>query len=223
VSAKFLQHELLAACGVRHGFGVKDAEPPAGLLRPRQVHGVDIVTSAECDGPEPPAADGIVSNEAGLPVAVITADCVPILVSTRSGDAVAAVHAGWRGLAAGVVAAGTERLRAFAGSQPLVAAIGPHIGPCCYEVDAPVTDALRARFGAECAAAEIATRPGHARVDLGRLARADLIACGIDPEKVGGIPGACTRCDAERFHSYRRDGTAAGRLVHFISARLHQA
>lgn len=223
MSVDFLRHPLLSECGVPHGFGVRGAEPPAGAFRPRQVHGTQIVCAAEWAGREPPAADGVVSKTPDLPVAIITADCVPILFSTRSGGAVAAVHAGWRGLAAGVVAAGAARLRDLAGAQSLVAVIGPHIGLCCYEVDAPVINALRSRFGAEYADAEISTRPGHARIDLGRLARADLLAAGIAPATIGGLPDSCTRCDSERFHSYRRDGSAAGRLIHFVTARSHQA
>jgi len=223
MSAEFLHHSLLSECGVAHGFGVRGAEGPADLVRPRQVHGPDIVSAEECAGREPPAADGVVSNTPGRPVAVITADCVPILFSTQSGNAVAAVHAGWRGLAAGVVAAGVAQLRLLAGAEPLVAVIGPHIGLCCYEVDAPVTDALRARFGADFTNAEIPTRPGHARIDLGRLARADLLAAGIEPASMGALPDSCTRCDSERFHSYRRDGSAAGRLMHYVAARRAQA
>lgn len=218
MSVDSLSHPLLAKCRVRHGFGVRGADSPAGLVRPRQVHGADVVSAIECERFESPAADGVVSDQPGVVVAIVTADCVPILMSSKNGAVVAAVHAGWRGLAAGVVAAGVARVRELAGGQPLYAVIGPYIGCCCYEVDAPVTNALRARFGGEFAASQITTRPGHARVDLGRLARVDLLASGLEPEAVAALPDACTRCDAERFHSYRRDGSAAGRLVHYIAA-----
>jgi YfiH family protein len=224
VTASPLRHPLLAERGIEHGFGVRGSAPPADLVRARQVHGARIASEAECCGPSPPAADGIASSRPGLPVAVFTADCVPILLATACGTAVAAVHAGWRGLAAGVVEAGVAAVTERA-SRPstLAAAIGPHIGPCCYEVDAPVVDALRDRFGFALDAHLRPTRAGHAALDLGRLARAALVAGGVAPDAVRALPDTCTCCDPERFHSYRRDGAAAGRLVHFIAASERQA
>jgi YfiH family protein len=162
----------------------------------------------------------VLSSLPGVPVGVVTADCVPILVATQGGEAVAAIHAGWRGLACGVVAAGIEGLRAeAAGSPRLLAAIGPHIGACCYEVDEPVLSALAAGFGEDLTAALRSGRPGHAWLDLGRLAGSALLRAGVEPDALGLLPGACTRCHPERFHSYRREGVSAGRLYHFIAAR----
>jgi YfiH family protein len=193
-------------------------------VRPRQVHGARIATDAECAGPAPPAADGVVSRTPGRRVAIVTADCVPILMASASGAAVAAVHAGWRGLAAGVVEAGVAALRELAPrGSPLLAVLGPHIGSCCYEVDAPVLDALRLRFAERLDRCARPARPGHARLDLGRLARGALRAAGLAPDAVAALPAACTHCDPVRFHSYRRDGRQAGRLVHFIGARREQA
>jgi copper oxidase (laccase) domain-containing protein len=83
-------------------------------------------------------------------------------------------------------------------------------------VDEPVLGPLRARFGGRLDAATRATRPGHARLDLGALVREDLLRA-LAPEAVGAFPGACTRCDAERFESHRRDGARAGRMVHWVS------
>ena len=220
MTARPLLHPLLAERGIEHGFGVRGTEPPANLRHARQVHGARIAKERECSGPTPPAADGVVSASPGTPVAVFTADCVPILLATSCGTAVAAVHAGWRGLAAGVVAAGIAAVRELARRpSPLVAAIGPHIGACCYEVDAPVVDALRGRFAAALESAVRPTRPGHVAIDLAALAREEFAAAGLAPDAVGVLPDACTCCDPERFHSYRRDGPAAGRLVHFIAAR----
>jgi YfiH family protein len=167
----------------------------------------------------PAEADAIVCTTPGLAVAVVTADCVPILAATRDGRAVAAIHAGWRGLAAGVVEAGIEALRVAAPGARLVAAIGPCIGACCYEVDAPVVDALLARFGEDLAPALAATRPGHHRLDLVALVREDLLRAGLEVSAVGTLTGACTHCDPERFHSFRRDGAGAGRLLHHVAAR----
>jgi len=224
VIARPLRHPLLAERGIEHGFGVRGTLPPANFRRVNQVHGARIATERECAGPTPPAADGVVSASPGIAVAVFTADCVPILLATSCGTTVAAVHAGWRGLAAGVVGAGVAAVRGLASNpSPLVAAIGPHIGACCYEVDAPVVDALRGRFAHALPGAVRPTRPGHVAIDLASLAREALVGAGLAPDAVGVLPDACTRCDPERFHSYRRDGLAAGRLVHFIAARSQQA
>jgi YfiH family protein len=212
VSDAFLTDPALVGCGVAHGFGVRGAEAPAGSVRPRQVHG-RVVAHVGNAGAEPADADAIVSLARA--VAVVTADCVPVLLAVRSGAAVAAVHAGWRGLASGVVGAGVEALREAAAGE-LAAALGPHIGACCYEVDAPVLDALRPRFAEDLDAALVPTRPGHQRLDLRRLVRSDLERAGVAARHIGTAQAACTQCDPRRFHSYRRDGPASGRLVHWI-------
>lgn len=223
MSAGFLRSPLLAGCGVAHGFGERGAMPPEGVRRPKQVHGATVTTAAACAGPSPPDADAIVSDVADLPVAVVTADCVPILIAAADGRAVAAVHAGWRGLATGVIRSGVDALRELADGAPLVAVAGPRIGACCYEVDAPVLDGLRARFGDALASAVRPTRPEHVALDLGRLARVELERAGLAPDAIDLIADVCTRCDAERFHSYRREGSRSGRLLHFVTARIHEA
>src|SRR5262245_7368384 len=129
-----IEHPLLRACGVRHGFGTRGDEPPAGLLRPRQVHGAAVARAQDCPGGV--EADAVVAATAGPPIGVVTADCVPILAASADGRAVAAIHAGWRGLAAGVIGAGIDALRRAAPRAALRAVIGPHIGLCCYEIDA---------------------------------------------------------------------------------------
>lgn len=215
-----ITHPLLDACGVAHGFGLRGAPEPSGLVRPRQVHGVRVMRAHAAAGIAAEEADAVVSDVPGLAVAVVTADCVPVLVAERGGARVAAIHAGWRGLAGGVVAEGfAALLRGGARPEELRAVIGPCIGPCCYEVDAPVLDALRARFGAGTEKALRPARPGRALLDLGALVRLDCLRAGLDPDAVAVVEGACTRCDAERFHSYRRDGPRAGRLVHHVAAR----
>jgi YfiH family protein len=210
-----IEHPLLRACGVPHGFGTRADAPPTGLLRPRQVHGAAVARAEDCAaGVE---ADAVVAATAGQPIGVVTADCVPILAASADGRAVAAIHAGWRGLAAGVIGAGIDALRRAAPRAAVSAVIGPHIGLCCYEIDAPVLDALR-YFDADLDAATIASRPGHRRLDLGALSRAALLRAGVSRDAIGAVAGACTRCDVDRFHSHRRDGSRAGRLVHWIAA-----
>lgn len=230
MSAGFLEAPGLAGRGVAHGFGLRGAAAPAGTRRAAQVHGARVVRA---DAAAPDAdlgqADALVSIATGPPVAVGTADCVPILLAAVAGSApalpdepspvaaVAAVHAGWRGLAAGVVEAAAHALGEAAPGVPRCAAVGPRIGACCYEVDAPVWDALRARYGAAVDSALAPARPGHARLDLGALTRRALEAAGLAAAAVEVLEGVCTRCDAVRFESARRDGPRAGRLVHWIA------
>jgi YfiH family protein len=208
----WIEDERLRRAGIPHGFGRRDSPAREDVRRPLQVHG-DAVVSADSGLPLG-EADASVSTHPGVAVGVVTADCVPVLVGA-GGQAVAAVHAGWRGLARGVIPRALEALAKAAPGSELVAAIGPAIGPCCYEVDAPVLDALHARFGAATDGALRPARPGHALLDLQALARAALLAAGVPAGSIGAVT-ACTRCDPERFHSFRRDGKRAGRLLSWI-------
>ncbi len=213
-----LRHPLIEACGIQHEFGLRGRQEPPGVRRPKQVHGTLVVDADDCSMDLPPEADAIISSTPGLPIAVVTADCVPVLVAARDGRLVAAIHAGWRGLAAGVIEAGIRGMeRSGVVPSELVAVVGPHIGRCCYEVDAPVVQALDQRFGSRLGPALEAVRPGHDMLDLGLLAREELLGLGLAPAAVAQLD-ACTHCDPERFHSYRRDGPRSGRLVHSICA-----
>ena len=215
-----LRHALLSSIGVDHGFGLRGLAELASLRCPRQVHGCAVATAQQCAGQGPaPEADAVISEEIGVRIAVVTADCLPILLAGDRGRVVAAVHAGWRGLAGGVISACLAALRERLGkSERVAAAIGPHIGKCCYEVGEPVLDAFDERFSEILPRTLRRTRPGHARLDLGLLAREALRAEGVENDSIGFLEGDCTACDAKRFHSYRRDGPATGRLVHFIAA-----
>lgn len=214
-----LRDPLLDALGVDHGFGTRTDPGPDDLVRPRQVHGVGVRRVGAHDEGEEAEADVIVCDRPGVAVGVVTADCVPILLSSADGRSVAAVHAGWRGLCAGVVAAGVAALS----EPPVAAAIGPHVGACCYEVDAPVLEAVRARFGPEPPAGAVwPGRAGHAWLDLGILVAAELVRAGMPQRAIGRAAVACTACDSERFHSFRRDGPDSGRLVHFVRSPLRR-
>lgn len=216
-AAEPLTHPLLERRGVEHGFGVKGWAGPAGLVRPVQVHGVAVAVVASDSSAAPEEADAIVSETGGPPVGVVTADCVPILVAAADGGRVAAIHAGWRGLAAGVIEAAVARLAGPDGTAGgFAAVIGPHAGPCCYEIDAPVRDAFAAAEAPVLARAFRPSRPGHWMLELSCLVRAALERSGVPAADVGSVDGACTVCDPARFESYRRDGSAAGRLVHAI-------
>lgn len=211
----WLRHPLLAR--QPHGFGTIGCEAPHGLVRVKQVHGHAVLRATRASEALLGEADAIVCDVPGLPIGIVTADCVPVLIATPSGP-VAAAHAGWRGLAAGVLGASVEALGRIAPDIAAAAAvIGPHIGARCYEIDAPVVRALEARFGDAVAEALRATRAGHFAIDLARLAALDLARAGLAPERIAVLENACTACDPRRFHSYRRDGPSSGRLFHYIA------
>lgn len=174
----------------------------------RQVHGTDVIDAG--DAMRERAADGSVSDKPGAVCAVLTADCLPVFFCDRDGTRVGLIHAGWRGLAAGVLAAGVARLNAS--PVELLAWLGPAIGPEVYEVGDEVRQAFVEK-DAVCASAFTATRPGHWLADLYALARRQLEHLGVT-EIYGS--GFCTFRDKERFFSYRRDGKQSGRMASLI-------
>ena len=209
MTERFLRSELLDELGVEHGFGLRGSceVPIPDLWRARQVHGIRLV---ERPGPVGERADAVFTRKAGLAVGVQTADCVPLLVAHREGLAVAAVHAGWRGTAAGMAGSALQGLcREFAAPpEAWAVAIGPHIGPCCYEVDEPVRQAVG--VGPHLRAG----RAGHYQLDLFELNRAQLRAAGVPEQGIVRV-GTCTMCDSERYPSFRRDGTGE-RMLHWV-------
>lgn len=146
--------------------------------------------------------DGLITNLPGIGVSVRTADCLPILLVDSRRRVVAAVHAGWRGTAAGIVSGTIREMSVRFGTDPeeILAAIGPGIGECCYEVGADVAT----QFGKNAG-----------RLDLAEINRRQLMSSGVDSAHID-LLGLCTFCDAVRFHSYRRDKEQAGRMVSYI-------
>jgi hypothetical protein len=216
---EFLTHPFLSDAGVAHGFGQRGSPEPDGVIRPVQQHGTEVAFVRDGHDTDPGPADAVVSTLAAVPVGVMTADCVPVLLAMDGGRVVAAIHAGWRGIAAGVVSSGFEAMaRSAVHWHRVTAVIGPHIGACCYEVDSPVIERLRVRFASRFGSALTPVDSDHSMLDLGVLVRAELIRAGVRPAEVGSFPEACTCCDGERFHSHRRDGSRAGRLLHWIAA-----
>ncbi len=173
----------------------------------RQVHGARVVRLPAGEG-EAPEADGAWTDRPGVVCAVLTADCLPVLLCDRAGTRVAALHAGWRGLAAGVLEAGVAALGAEPGT--LLAWLGPAIGPAGFVVGREVVAALGGEPGA--APWAVAAGGGRWRVDLWAVARERLARAGVAEIHGGGL---CTWSDAERFYSYRREGRT-GRMATLV-------
>lgn len=176
-----------------------------------QVHGKRVVDAAICAPGT--AADASCTNISGVVCAVLTADCLPVLFCTADGRGVAAAHAGWRGLAAGVLEASVDALCAATATTPagLLAWLGPAIGPAAFEVGAEVRAAF-VEIDPACADAFRGNRPGHYRADLYALARRLLARQGVEAVYGGGL---CTFSAPGRFYSYRRE-QRTGRMASCI-------
>ena len=164
-----------------------------------QVHGVQV---ADLDADVPrTAADAAVARRPGLVCAILTADCLPVLLAADSGDVVAAAHAGWRGLAAGVIEATFQAM----GADPdrTLAWLGPAIGPGSFEVGGEVREAFLSQDPGARPAFEANAR-GRFMADLGALARRRLASLGIT--RIYGGTGECTHSASDRYFSHRRDG-----------------
>ena len=173
----------------------------------RQVHGNRVI---DADGrPTAPEADAAVARNPGSVCAVLVADCVPVLLTDREGGTVAVAHAGWRGLASGVIENTVREMQCAPAT--LLAFIGPGIGPRAFEVGADVRDAFVAG-DPEAASAFVPHAPGKWLADLFALARRRLAHAGV-PAVFGG--GLCTHSDPERFFSHRRN-PVTGRMAAVI-------
>lgn len=187
-----------------------DAALPEGIRYLKQVHGTTVATAGAVGSAEAAIeADAVVGSEPGDVCAICTADCLPVLFCARDGSAIGAAHAGWRGLAAGVLENTVAAMAAPAAD--LLAWIGPGISQANFEVG----DEVRVAFIAADAAAGPHFQPnsrGRWQADLYAIARQRLASAGVD-----AVYGAkwCTYGDPQRFHSYRRD-PECGRLVSFI-------
>lgn len=175
----------------------------------RQVHGTHVAMEP---GFEEPEADAAVTSAPGTVLAILTADCLPVVFAAMNGGevmGVGAAHAGWRGLAAGVLEATVAAMHCA--PERLVAWLGPAAGPEAYEIGEEVFDAFVSR-DARAQGAFVATRPGHWRVDLYALARQRLEDAGVARVQGGGL---CTISDSRRFYSHRRD-QRTGRMATLV-------
>jgi YfiH family protein len=209
--------------GLVHGFGQRVAGTRAmareaaqetfrtagAVFFLRQVHGSAVVPAPWT---EPPDADASLTERAGELLAIETADCLPVLIVDASNLRVAAAHAGWRGTAAKVARHAVDALVAR-GSKPedLRVALGPSIGPCCYEVGADVEEA----FGTAGSRFLERRSSGRSHLDVAEANRTQLEEAGVLPSHIDKS-NLCTRCREDLFFSYRRDGAYAGRMISVV-------
>jgi YfiH family protein len=180
-----------------------------GVAYARQVHGADVV-APERSG-YAGVADVLVTTERRRPLAVFTADCLAITLCDPEAPALGVAHAGWRGTVRGAAQAAVEALvRRGARAERLRAAIAPSIGPCCYEVDAPVIEAFEAAYPGRAAGWFSPARSGHAMLDLWTANEALLAEAGVDRRRIEN-PRLCTACHPDLLFSYRKGNH--GRLV----------
>ncbi|MGH2398775.1 MAG: peptidoglycan editing factor PgeF, partial [bacterium] len=189
---------------------------PGRHVEADQVHGsVVAVVGAADAGRSIPHADGLATSDAGLALAIHAADCVPLLLADPKRRVVAALHAGWRGTAAGIAVEGVRLLAGRFNSQPrdLLAAIGPSIGPCHYEVDEPVME--RMRRWAWWPEVAVADGRDHWRLDLRAACRRQLVDAGVLPQSIE-VMDLCTYDHPKLFYSYRRD-RVTGRMAAVVA------
>ena len=188
------------------------------LTSPKQQHTAEVrrVGAAE-RGQVQLGCDALVTDEARLPLLLRYADCVPVLIYDPVHRALALVHSGWRGTVLGAPRAAVESLEMEFGSHPeeLVTAIGPSIGPCCYEVGPDVVDAIRSTFSASDAL--LASRSyGRHHLDLWKANRRWLSDCGVKRIEVSEV---CTACHIENFYSHRAENGKTGHFAAVMSLR----
>ena len=184
--------------------------PSDSLVRMHQVHCADVFEAHNANRGSWPEADIAVTDDPSVAVSVRTADCVPILLADRRRGAVAAIHAGWKGTAAGAAIVAVQSLASRYGTKPedVIAAVGPSIGPCCYEVGSE----LAGHFSSHPEAGTWFSADEKPHLDLWRATRDQLARAGVPGSQIH-VCELCTFDHPALFHSYRRDGKSAGRLV----------
>ena len=184
-----------------------DVSEPA---RVRQVHGDKIIMAAEGAGEPVPEADGLLTQQVRLPLAIRTADCVPVFLYDAKQEGIGLVHAGWRGAQKNIVKSAVTLMQRQWHTQPknIMALLGPAIRSCCYEVGGE----FRGYFPQE-----VGERGGQYFLDLPRVLLHQLAALGVADEHIRDC-GICTCCE-ERCFSYRREGAQAGRMISLIALK----
>lgn len=190
------------------------------LVNPQQVHSdrIAVVGQKEAGAGAKdrdsriPETDGLITNEPGVCLMVMSADCVPVLLYDPVKRVIAAIHSGWRGTAAKIAGRAVEKMAEVYGSRPsdILAGIGPSIGKCCFEVGEEVAQVFRPEFPGTDVVRD-GNRPGKSYVDLWEANRRILMASGLRKEHVE-VGGLCTVCHHDDFFSYRHSGEKAGRF-----------
>jgi YfiH family protein len=176
----------------------------------RQVHGAQVAR-APAGGGFAGSVDILTTTEAGVPLAIFTADCLAIVLYDPTARVLGLAHVGWRGLVRGATRAAVRALCELGGSPSrLRVTIGPSIGPCCYEVDAPVTTELARAFGERWTAWVAPARAGHVMLDLWAASETLLREAGVAAASIDN-PRLCTACHPDLLYSYRKGNR--GRLV----------
>jgi hypothetical protein len=186
---------------------------PAAVQMARHVHGTDVWTVGQPLADDA-TFDGLVCDRPGAVLAAFAADCIPILFAEPEARVCGAAHAGWRGTVAGIARNMVAELQALgARADRIRVALGPSIGPCCFEVGPEVVAAFRDALGD--VPGLVVAGPHKDHIDLRVATRAILERAGVAPDHIDDRP-PCTRCEPERFFSYRRDGRAGGIHMSFI-------
>jgi YfiH family protein len=196
--------------------GARDVLASAGLddsrlAWARQVHGSAVARVGPAGGRFPEGVDVLVTAAPGVGLSIFTADCIALSLCDESAGALSVAHAGWRGIARDVPGVAVAAVREL-GARPdrLRVTLSPAIGPCCYEVDEPVTSALAAAFPDLWRSWVTPARPRHVMLDLWSACEALLARAGVDPARIEN-PRLCTACRRDVFYSYRKGDP--GRLV----------
>lgn len=191
---------------------------PTRRARVRQVHGTAVHQADTLVSDTVPEADALITAVTSPVLTMLVADCVPVYLYDPVRQAAGLVHAGWRGTVAGAAGATLAALCRAYGTRPadVVAAIGPSIGPCCYEVDESVRAPLEQAFPRHWQALAAPAGPGHWRLDLRAANARALSAAGVAPRHIH-VTAYCTSCQQELFFSHRKSGGRAGRLMAALS------
>jgi hypothetical protein len=206
----------------RQRFGLAVGFNPERLVTLRQVHGCRVLVLSRATTPtavQGMEADALITNCPGIPLAVITADCYPVVLIAPSVPLIGIAHSGRRGTVEGVVATTVQQMCNGFGLRPeaIFAAIGPGIGGCCYEVDDASAAPLRGQFPVDAPIFR-ASRPHHLYLDLQRVIFLQLRAIGVPTSQIWSAH-LCTACHPQWFYSYRRDGPRSGRMLNIVMIR----
>ena len=187
---------------------------PGQLQITRHVHGTNVWKVGE-PLPEPAEFDGMVCDRSGPVLGAFAAVCIPLLFADPTARVIGAAHAGWRGTVGGVATnVITRMIELGATADHVRVALGPSIGPCCFEVGPEVVAAFREAFGD--VPGMVVRGPNKDHIDLRVAMRAQLERAGVRAEHIDSAP-PCTRCEPDRFFSYRRDGQQGGVHMAFIA------